>query len=96
MRGLTAYTLCGWKKSSREREKNKKARTTGIVYWRRAGRMGSHTHVEGLVSAQSTDGSSLVTEVKTEYSGTDACRWVDVVVGACGNSFLTASIFSEK
>lgn len=58
--------------------------------------MGSHTHVEGLVLAWSTDGSSLVTEVKTEYSGTDACRWVDVVVGACGNSFLTASIFSEK
>lgn len=58
--------------------------------------MGAHTHVEGLVSVCGTDGPSLVTEVKTEYSGTDACRWVDVVVGACGNSFLIASIFSEK
>ena len=86
----------GGKKSSREREKTKKAKTAGIVYWRRAGRTGSHAHVEGLVSAWSTDGSSLVTEVKTEYSGTDACRWIDVVVGACGNSFLIASIFSEK
>lgn len=54
------------------------------------------THVDRLALDQSTDGSSLVTEVKTEYSGTDACRWVDVVVGACGNSFLIASIFSEK
>lgn len=52
--------------------------------------------MEGLVLDQSTDGSSLVTEVKTGYSGTDACRWVDVVVGAGGNSFLIASIFSEK
>lgn len=88
----------GGKKNPAERgEKNfKKARSAGIVYWRKAGKMGAHTHVEGLVSVWSTDGSSLVTEVKTEYSGTDACRWVDVVVGACGNSFLMASIFSEK
>lgn len=41
----------------------------------------------------STDGSSTATEVRLEYLGTDASRWVDVFVGACGNSFLVASIF---
>lgn len=27
---------------------------------------------------------------------TDAERWVDVLVGACGHSLLTASVFSMK
>lgn len=52
--------------------------------------------MEGLAFAWSTDGPSIVTEEETEYSGTDACRWVDVVVGACGNSFLIASIFLRE
>lgn len=57
--------------------------------------MASSAHVEGLAFTQSTDGSPIVTEVKMEYAGTDARMWVDVVVGACGNSFLIASVFSE-
>lgn len=58
--------------------------------------MGSNVHIERLASAQSTDGSPIVTEVKSAYSGTDVSRWVDVAVGAGGNSFLIASIFSKK
>lgn len=58
--------------------------------------MGSNVHIERLASAQSTDGSPIVTEVKSAYLGTDASRWVDVAVGAGGNSFLIASIFSKK
>lgn len=41
----------------------------------------------------STDGLSTATEVRMEYLGTDASMWVDVFVGACGYSFLIASIF---
>lgn len=33
---------------------------------------------------------------KTRYMSTDAGRWVDVLVGACGSSLLIASIFSAK
>lgn len=33
---------------------------------------------------------------KTRYMSTDAGRWVDVLVGACGGSLLIASIFSVK
>lgn len=33
---------------------------------------------------------------KTRYMSTDAGRWVDVLVGACGSSLLIASIFSVK
>ena len=97
MRIIMVYFMWVGKIQQREREKKiKKQRTTGIIFWKRAGRMGSSAHVEGLALARSTDGSSIVTEEETEYSGTNARRWVDVVVGACGNSFLIASIFSEK
>lgn len=50
----------------------------------------------GLAFARCTDGPSIVTEVKTEYWSPDARRWEALVVGACGNSFLIASIFPEK
>lgn len=63
--------------------------------WKRDGRMASSAHVEGLAFTRSTDGSPIVTEVKMEYAGTDARMWVDVAVGACGNSFLIASVFLE-
>ena len=90
------FYVGGENPAEKEKEKIKKQSTTGIIFWNRAGRMGSTIHAEGLSLARSTDGSSIVTGEETEYSVTNACRWVDVVVGACGNSLLTASIFSEK
>lgn len=33
---------------------------------------------------------------KTGYMSTDAGRWVDVLLDACGSSLLIASIFSVK
>lgn len=92
----STLNMDGENPAKREKKTIKKGRTAGVVSWRRAGRMGSSAHVEGLAFTSSTDGSPMVTEVTMEYAGTDECTWVDVVVGACGNSFLIASIFSEK
>ena len=92
MREPAAYFTWGGNGQQRER-KNKEERTTGME---KRGRMGCSARVAGLAFAWCTDGLSIVTEVKTEYGSTDACRWDALVVGACGNSFLIASIFPEK
>lgn len=57
--------------------------------------MGPSACVAGVALAQSR---WFIHSNRTEDGvfGTDACRWAEVIVGADGNSFLTASIFSEK
>lgn len=97
MRIIMVYFMWVGKIQQREREKKiKKQRTTGVIFWKRAGRMGSSAHVEGLALARSTDGSCIVTEEEMEYPGTNARRWLMWPWELCGNSFLIASIFSEK
>ena len=43
-----------------------------------------------------TDSSFTEMGGKTGYMSTDAGRWVDVLMAACGSSLLIASIFSVK
>lgn len=43
-----------------------------------------------------TNDSFTELDGKTRYMSTDAGRWVDVLMGACGSSLLIASIFSVK
>lgn len=94
MRAITAYFI-RMGKNPAEREKNKKERTTRIVFWKRAGRVGPSARAAGVALAQSR---WFVHSNRAEDGvfGTDACRWADAIVGADGNSFLTVSIFSEK
>lgn len=46
--------------------------------------------------ARHTEDSFTELDGKTRYMSTDAGKWVDVLVGACGSSLLIASIFSVK
>lgn len=58
--------------------------------------MESKVHIKDLVLARNTDNSLIVTEEKVEYLHTESDAWADIVVGACGSSFLKASVFRQN
>lgn len=56
----------------------------------------SGAQVERLDLPKTMGSPSKLTGEKAKYAGTGVGEWVDVMIRACGSSFLIASVFSGR